>query len=204
LDISDLSDYFIIVALVLLAVSLFLLSLRGQSRKMLHVGSFALTVLLLSNAVVCFLLRKFQVFAPLLLLFALAVFAYDLRGSQRKALRTSACISAVLLLGGGAIYAFGVWFTPVERGVKLWAPDGKHVALIRYELLGSLGDDRTLLHIRRAWSPISRELYLGQRISSNQDRTYWIDSEHLALNAVSGDPRICNQKLGAIQIVCIP
>jgi hypothetical protein len=137
-------------------------------------------------------------YLPPLLLFLLATVALLHIRRLRFVRALLATAFAILLIVMAFTSVFFIRFTPRERAQRAWSPDGKHVALLRYELHGALGDDRAVLVIRHAWSPFGEERYLGPRENSGP-RITWLDNHRLSINMQS---RACGQRLASVSIVC--
>ncbi len=123
---------------------------------------------------------------------------YGLRGSLRTIFRVALFCVTFASLASAVIVAFGIWLTPFERGPEIWAPDGKHVALVRYELLGAFGADRTLVRVRHAWSPFATAVYAGARDNTDDPHLQWHGSSSLLVDSDSG----CHQNISGVEILC--
>ena len=143
-------------------------------------------------------ISDWMVYLPALLLFLLTMVALLHIRRLRLARALLATGFAILLVLMAFANLFFVRFAPRERGQRAWSPDGKHVAMLRYELHGALGDDRVMLMIRHAWSPFGQESYLGPRVGSDP-RIRWLDGHRLSIDTQSPT---CGQQLASISIVC--
>jgi hypothetical protein len=138
------------------------------------------------------------VYMPAVLQLLLAIVALLHIRRLRFARALLATAFAILLIVMAFTDVFFIRFAPRERGQREWSPDGKHVALLRYELLGAFGDDREVLVIRHAWSPFGEESYLGPRENSNPRMT-WLDGHRLSIDIQT---RACGQQVASVSIVC--
>ena len=139
-----------------------------------------------------------MIYLPPLLLLLLAIVALLHVRRLRSVRALLATAFAILLVLMASANIFFIRFAPRERGQREWSPDGKHVALLRYELLGAFGDDRDVLVIRHAWSPFGEESYLGPRENSDP-RILWLDGHRLSIGMQS---RACGRHLASVSIIC--
>jgi hypothetical protein len=100
----------------------------------------------------------------------------------------------------------------------IYAPDGRHVAILHYALQGALGDDYAIVDLRRRWTPWAENVYRGlgawdfKHERASEPEVRWIDSSHLLIRFVDdrignegrGGRATCLSQAGAVQIVCEP
>jgi hypothetical protein len=99
------------------------------------------------------------------LFFAICGFVFYLtRRVRRWWLRIVATATGILLLGIGGL---ALWFDMVfvsgsrMRGPAISSPDGKHVAVVYWVMVGAVGFDHVHVVVRSRLSPFTTEVFTG-------------------------------------------
>ena len=106
------------------------------------------------------------------------------RRIKSRGVRLTARISSLIVAIGSALLTciFFVFTCFDWTDFNLPAPDGKHVAKLRFVTPGAVGRDMAVVLLRRRWSTTWERIYFGPgtKDAYGQDaEIHWQDSEHL-------------------------
>ena len=105
---------------------------------------------------------------------------------HRRWLRiASSGISVLLLLVSGIVLFMGAYFdiSDTMRIPNLISPDGKHVAVVTWTLVGAVGFDHVHVKVRHRYSPFAKEVETGLAQQPPEDPVVrWIDSKSLLIS----------------------
>lgn len=133
------------------------------------------------------------------LFFAVCVSCFYLTNRIRRgSFRILVAAMGAILLGIGV---FSLWFDLAfvrgtrMRGPAIPSPDGKHIALVYWIMVGAVGFDHVHVVVRSRYSPFTEEVFTGLAQAPPNDPTVsWKDSKHLLVSySENGTTKPCTE-----------
>jgi hypothetical protein len=123
---------------------------------------------------------------------------------QRRWLRVLAAGAGILLLGiGGLALWFDLTFVSGTRmrGPALPSPDGKHVAVVYWIMVGAVGSDHVHVVVRSRFSPFTKEVFAGLAQNPPDDPAVsWKDKANLLISySEEGAVKPCGKGSKAVE-----
>jgi hypothetical protein len=124
---------------------------------------------------------------------------------------SGATISSLLLIPSGLA---ALLFCITDAGCTIhkpaiYAPDGKHIALVEFFTQGALGADGATVSVRRAWWPFGETVYSGFAESPSifeaaSPEVLWLDSSHLLIRYRTEGKYapVCMERAEPVRITC--
>ena len=105
---------------------------------------------------------------------------------QRQWLRVRSAAVGIILVGiGGLALWFDLTFVSGTRmrGPAIPSPDGRHVAVVYWIMVGAVGFDHVHVAVRSRYSPFTSEVFSGFAQDPPNDPTVsWKDDNHLLIS----------------------
>jgi hypothetical protein len=145
------------------------------------------------------------------LFFAICGFCFYLsHRTQRPWLRVVVAGVGIVLVGIGGL---ALWFDLVfvsstrMRGPAISSPDGKHVAVVYWVMVGAVGFDHVHVVVRSRLNPFTTEVFTGLAQDPPNDPTVsWTDNGHLLISySEKGTTRACEagaKRAANIEVMC--
>ncbi len=119
-------------------------------------------------------------------------------------------IGSLLITGLLLFLALVTQKTCVRREMPLYSPDGHHAAVVRYFMQGAVGPEIARIWVRKTWSPIASDAYVGyahlpKRPREVSPQVRWLVSSRLLIELVDHPPHrkhFCASQAGEITILC--
>jgi hypothetical protein len=129
---------------------------------------------------------------------------------RRQWLRIVLAAAGILLIGIGGL---ALWFDLAfvngakMRGPAVRSPDGKHVAVVYWIMVGAVGFDHVHVGVRSRHSPFTTEVFTALAQNPPYDPTVsWQDDRHLLISySDNGATKPCqtdSKKMDDIEVLC--